>query len=138
MRTLWENEHALLELDDARGVVRFTRTSVSFPSLDAVRQTFDAITTAASSIDPSRYGLLIDLRQAVGRNDAGFEQITNDVRQRLTQRFARRATLVRTAAGKLQVQRIARESGEEAHVFDDPIAALEFLGSAHAPLRRAR
>ncbi len=130
MRTLWENEHVRLELDELQGVLVFTRSAEPFATIDAARDAFDAMVDAAMAVDSTRYGLLVDMRAPVGRSDPEFERATSKARARLIGRFPRWAILVRTAAGRLQMQRIARENGDPLQVFDDPVAALEYLSKA--------
>jgi hypothetical protein len=72
--------------------------------------------------------LLIDVRQAPPRNDAAFEAKVNGVLDAFTARFARHATLVRTAVGKLQTARLAHERGAVPHAFGDEAEALAYLG----------
>ncbi len=91
------------------GVMRLIRTSAVFPDADSVTQDFARVVATLESLAPR--GLLIDLRQAVGRNDTAFEQASAPWRPRLFTVTPNTVVLVRTAAGALQVQRHLTEDG---------------------------
>jgi hypothetical protein len=75
--------------------------------------------------------LLIDLRGGPpGRNDPEFERASEQWRRSLSEDFERVAILVRTAVGKLHIQRLGREIGREPSIFMDEAEALKFLGAA--------
>jgi hypothetical protein len=73
-----------------------------------------------------RMGILVDVRLARARTDADFEHAMNAHRRRMFEGFARRAVLVKSAVGKLHVQRHARQDGfDDLVVSTDPEAARE-------------
>jgi hypothetical protein len=75
--------------------------------------------------------LLLDLRAGPpGRNDPEFERAGEAWRRQIAADFDRVAVLVRTAVGKLHVQRLAREVGKEPAIFMSEAEALAFLGAA--------
>ena len=80
-----------------------------------------------SRFDRSRYRLLVDLREGPFRTDRAFEERFEKFRAEMLRGYARTAILVRSAVGKLQVQRHAREDATPLQVFDDEGAALAFL-----------
>jgi hypothetical protein len=82
---------------------------------------------AFARIARERYGLLIDVRAAPGRNDPEFEQKFEPIRQKLQKGFRRVAILVRSTSGKLQAQRYGRADKLASGVFDDPAAAMKWL-----------
>lgn len=128
--TLFESDYARLEIDEGRRVIRYTRSSKPFASIDDALATFRAVGLASRQLDRSRYGLLSDVREAPGRNDPAFEAAVAKHRNDLFVGFAKRATLVRTASGALQVQRINREMHwPDVHVFHDEAEALAYLAS---------
>ncbi|MGZ3426417.1 MAG: hypothetical protein ACXVCV_07200, partial [Polyangia bacterium] len=73
--------------------------------------------------------ILLDLRSGPpGRNDEAFESASGVWRRQLAKECDRFAVLVRTVAGKLQSQRLARDEGRVAsNVFMDEAEALAFL-----------
>jgi len=127
---LHESEFARLELDEPGRIVRYTRSSKPFATVDEASAAFRAVGTASAHIDRSRYGLLSDVREAHGRNDPAFEKAIAQHRNDLFAGFAKRATLVRTVAGALQVQRINREMhSPEVRVFHYEAEAIAYLKS---------
>lgn len=127
-RHLHENDYfCVLAEDDAR-LVRLVRSVTPFPSIDAIEQTFAAVDRAIASIPPD-WALLIDSRDGPMRNDPVFEDILARARGGIIGRFARVAVLVRSAIGKLQVVRYAREDRKPPGVFDDEAGALAFLAA---------
>jgi hypothetical protein len=125
---LYESRHVRLELDDTRRLLRFTRTAVPFTSLDEATEAFRLMGQATTGIDRRRYVLLSDVRAVIGRNDEAFETVIGKARADLLNGFGRRAVLVRTLTGKLQVQRIGRQQhNPEAMVFQDEAEALAYL-----------
>lgn len=68
------------------------------------------------------WGLVVDLRQARGRNDDDFERAAMSLVRQLMQAFTRIVLLVGTAAGQLQVQRM--QTGGLLWARDDEAAAF--------------
>ncbi|MGH1348058.1 MAG: hypothetical protein ACRBN8_41265 [Nannocystales bacterium] len=66
---------------------------------------FDGFYAALGGADASSFRLLIDLRASMGRNDPDFEDRLVERRRELFRRFGRTAVLVRSAVGRMQVQR---------------------------------
>ncbi len=127
-QVLYQSEYGRLELDAARGLVRYTRSGVPFPSVGDAEAMFRAI--GAVSLPRPRHELVLlsDVRAAVGRNDAAFEQVVQTHGRELFEGFAKRAALVRTVVGSLQVKRMNRERVLPVEVFVDEAEALEYLG----------
>jgi hypothetical protein len=126
-RALLENEHIRVVVDDVRRVVRTVRSSVPYASTaDATRLLRSAV-EATRGLDRAKYGFVMDLRQATGRNDPAFETAIAEPRKALFAGYARRAVLVRTLAGKLQEQRLSRaQSTDDVVVFDDEAEATKY------------
>jgi hypothetical protein len=91
---------------------------------------FDPAEQAIRGVRRDRYGLLIDVRAARGRNDAEFEKKFEPIRQSIQRGFRRVAILVTSPQGKLQAGRYAREDGLANSVFDDYDAAMRWLEEA--------
>lgn len=110
-------------------IVRVRRTEQSFPSVTEVVAAFTEVNRALDTLDRSRYGLLVDIRAATGRNDAEFEQTFAPLLAEMERGFSRVAVLVRSITGTLQVQRHAREDGLAAEVrpFTDEAQAVAWL-----------
>ena len=63
--------------------------------------------------------ILVDLREARGRNDAEFEAAIAPHRQRLFQSGEAMAVLIKTQVGAMQIRRHFRMDGVDALVFED-------------------
>jgi hypothetical protein len=126
-QTLVANAYFRFTEDERAGVYRLVRTGIPYPSSEALRAAAAEIEHAASTL-PRGSALLIDSREAVPRNDTEFEEQFKRARRPIMAHFPRIAILVRSAVGKLQVNRYVREDGSAEHVvFDDEAAALAFL-----------
>lgn len=107
-------------------VVKVVRTSVPFPETNDLGPMFANAHAAVDAVERASFGLLLDLRQSVGRNDETFEKLIAPQRKRLEQGFARVAVLVRSMVGKLQIERHARDDGVNLRVFHDEDEALRW------------
>jgi hypothetical protein len=112
--------------DDAR-ILRRTRTSERFPTLEAISSEYDALVAALDTVKRPEYGQLIDARLAPARNDPEFEAIVGQHHAALYRDFRAAAALVKTAAGKLQMRRMFEQSGLAVQVFLDEGEALAHL-----------
>jgi hypothetical protein len=114
----------LLEVD--RGIARITRTAEPFDDLSQFRA---ALAALAPALETAAARLaLVDLRGGPpGRNDPEFEAAGVSWRRLLAKRFSKVAILVRTQAGKLQAQRLARAEHRDPHIFFDETQALAYL-----------
>jgi hypothetical protein len=130
MRVLFDNEYMDVVLDEIRAIARVRRKPHPYPDLDVAKVTLEGVREKLALLDAKRFALLIDLRDAPSRNDPEFEQaVANITRQVAT--FPRRATLVRTMAGKLQIQRLDRENRRAiSGVFTDDDEAINYLRSS--------
>jgi hypothetical protein len=134
MTVLYESKHVLLEVDEAQRIVRFTRSAEPFVDVADATRAFQDLARVAATLDRSRYGLLTDVRLAHGRNDPAFEQAIARYRNELFATFARRASLVRTMAGALQIQRLNREQhAPDVRIFQDENEAIAYLTAPRAP-----
>lgn len=129
MRTLYDDGFFWIVQDETRKLVRVTRSDRSFPDVDEARRVFGAMAALVRSMDLAGYVLLIDSRDAPGRNDEAFESVVGAVRAQLVERFEKRALLLRTVVGVMQTQRMERTfGGPHIEPFADEAAALAYLG----------
>jgi hypothetical protein len=125
VQTVVDSSYFRLTVDDPPGVARLVRKATAFPSGEVLRAAALEVERAPL---PSGLALLIDARDAPARNDAEFEEQFSRARRPILARFVRVAVLVRSAVGKLQVTRYAREDGVSAQfVFDDDGEAVDYL-----------
>jgi hypothetical protein len=110
-------------------VIRVVRTREPFESLTELDDSFRELNAYLDSRGRAKHRLLVDTRQAPSRNDTAFERAFAPHRTRMLAGFERRAVLVRSVVGKLQVQRHAREDEVDSHAFTDEAEALAWLQS---------
>jgi hypothetical protein len=121
-----DNLYFRVETNAAEGVVRLVRSSEAMPDeIEVVRRIFGEMVLELGRLSEEK--LLIDLREGPGRNDEAFERATDEARRELQKSFPRVAVLVRSAAGKLQLQRLHHGTH---NVFLEETAALRFLSSS--------
>jgi hypothetical protein len=123
MTAAFGDDYFQVILGDDR-IVRVVRSAQRFPSVAEFARVNREVVAAARKTGAGR--LLLDLRQGpAGRNDEEFEAEGERFRRELA-RFERFAVLVRTVAGKLQIQRMSK--GTTA-VFQDEAEALRHLAT---------
>jgi hypothetical protein len=121
-------EHYVLKLDRRCRLVFARRTGAAFESAQQIRDCFHDIEFKLSDVPREHYHLLVDARNGPGRNDRGFELVIEEERGKLLFGFARNAALAATAAGRLQIQRFAKQDSREVLATDEPAQAFEYLG----------
>lgn len=127
MRELLKNDWFRLVAED--GFVRLTRSNVTPPTSAAMAALYAELTVALRAAGARR--LLLDLRAGPpGRNDPEWEHASEKWRTVLATDFERVAILVRTAVGKLHVQRLGREVGSLPAVFLNEAEALAFVAKS--------
>lgn len=117
-----------MSVEEQHGVVVITRSEVAFASILDVIQSTEAVLKYIESL--SKMALLIDLRRALGRNDPSFESIIAPFGHRVVAPFRKSAVVVKSATGRLQLERQLRADKSEALVFTSLEAAMAYLGSA--------
>jgi hypothetical protein len=122
----FQGEYLRVGVIPASSVIIIERTAAHSRDAD-LAEVFGPAEDALRNVERGKFGLLVDVRLAPGRNDAEFEKNFQPYRQRLQQGFRRVAIVVETTHGKLQCQRYAREDGVASSVFDDYAAAVTWL-----------
>lgn len=114
MSLLLANQYWAMTEDAERRVVVLIRSASPVRSIpDLVAQNEEVIARIRS--EHAVFGVVVDMRQAVPRNDPEFENAMHQLRQELQLRFRRLAVLIESAMGVLQVDRLTRI--EETQVF---------------------
>jgi hypothetical protein len=127
MQPLFRSPWFSLDRDDATAVVHYRRSAVPFATAEELLRAFSEMELAVAKLDGHHWRLLLDSRDAPMRNDPAFEEAMRSCRRRFVARFARVAVLVKTAIGKLQISRYAREDGRRPRTFEDEAMALAYL-----------
>lgn len=113
------------------GVVIVARTDREFESIDEIDRAHGEVERVFDSLSRAKLGIVVDLRRARARNDPEFERAMEPHRKRLFDGFARRAIIVKSAVGRLHVQRHARQDGHtDLQVFLDVPSAIAFASGA--------
>ncbi|WP_437774272.1 hypothetical protein [Sorangium sp. So ce1097] len=133
MLEILRNAHYVVTVNPAVKLVRIMRSAVPFESVAQFEEGWMEVSRALDRAGRDGLSLLVDLRQAVGRNEPAFEAAMQRFRLILMRGFRRVAILVRTPAGALQIQRHFREDGLERMIGSDEARLLEYL--AEAPRR---
>jgi hypothetical protein len=120
--------HYQLRVDRKCRLVMARRTTTPFQGISEIRDCFRDIQIKLADIPRKSYHLLVDARFGPSRNDRGFELVLEEERGKLLFGFARNAALAATAAGRLQIQRFAKQDGREVFATDDPSRAFDYLG----------
>src|SRR5690242_7593667 len=106
LESLLENRFVSIRRSRARvGLVRVVRSSVPLETLEQVDEAWGTTSRALMPLDRGRHVLLIDMRDAPGRNDDAFERRVAPYRSATVRGFLRVAVLVRSLPGQMQVQR---------------------------------
>jgi hypothetical protein len=127
-------EHYILSIDHACKLVVAQRTPAPFEQPAALEACFRQIEHALQTVDRRAYVLLVDTRSSPARNDEAFETVLAENRARLLGGFRRTAALAATAAGRLQIQRYARDDHREVFATDSASAAFEYLDIPNHPV----
>jgi hypothetical protein len=125
MGELFRNDYYVVTWRQGEPFVRVARTEKTFPTVAAAGDANDEVAAVAQKSVPRR--LLLDLRGGPpGRNDPEFEAAAMRWRAKLGKWFQRRAVLVKSAVGKLQVQRL-NKGAEQLLITQDEDEAVRFL-----------
>lgn len=114
-----------MRVDADRELVWLTRTEAPVGSIDELRAANQDVILAMRP-QHLRWGLVVDMRRAPARNDPEFEAAMRPLREAVERRYARTALLLASAAGVLQVQRLARQEGAGTFVTTDEREAVRF------------
>ncbi len=133
LQMLFESEYLSIEYDPANDMLYMRRTSEPMPGPDELPALFASILRALANYVGKP--LLMDLRQGRGNNNPDFERAMKEQTMKVRAVFSNTVMLVRTTAGFLHVQRMARERGERApRIFIDEAEALASLDAVRRGL----
>ena len=127
LRELIRLNHLWVRYDKLREVVVITRFALHWSSLGELHEAFDRIEQALAGIPKHRTILLVDSREAPMRNDPVFEAAFSERRRRINLGFKKIVVLVRTAVGRLQIQRHAKVDDIPTGVSTEIHEALDYL-----------
>ncbi len=118
MPTVLDATHIVVEALPKPRVLVVTRKKTRPKTAEDLRANF---VEALAMVDGNYngWGLVLDMRNAPGRNEAAFETGMTDLRVRLRELFFASVTVMGSAVGTLQAERLAREEGYEAAITTD-------------------
>jgi hypothetical protein len=126
-RELVSNDYCALSMDDLRGIVRFVRTSVPVRSIVEADRYFGEVNARLDSMGRTHMKLILDFRDAPMRNDPAFEASMAEHRKRLVRNVLRVAIIVKTAVGRLHVQRLGKEDHIDQAIVTTEEAAIDYV-----------
>jgi hypothetical protein len=129
VETLHDDDFFTMTWDPARSLARFVRKGRRFADLAEAEQVYRALLASRARIPGPRILVLVDQREAIGNNDPRYEQLVSKMVPALTTGVTRVAYVVRSAIGKLQIDRMRRDRSVavEGNVFQDEAEALAYL-----------
>jgi hypothetical protein len=108
-------------------LIRLQRTPVPHPTPADVEQSFRNAATAIDRHGRTGRVMLVDMREALGRNEPEFEVALKRVRPIVERDLLRVAVLLRSTVGMLQMKRINEEDGVQRMLTMHEHEALDFL-----------
>lgn len=114
-----------VDVDKERSILWIRRSAVPFPSIEQAR--LENLAVAQKSRDLVLRYIVLDSRLAPGRNDDEFERAMQPIFQSYISRFERAVMLVQSAIGRLQMQRLSKNSPVPIGVFANDEEAIAFL-----------
>lgn len=114
-------------------LARIERSDIHFESVEEVRRAWREVDAALQKTVRRGRSLLVDLRRAPARNDPEFETAVRAILPDVRRGYRRIGVLVRSAAGGLQVSRLARADGAVEFISSNESEILAYLQAPDAP-----
>lgn len=128
-KEIYRDDYVHVLVEQGGTLVRVIRSARAFRDTATIEQVFGAVYSALRAQKLKDWVLLSDQRLAPGRNEPEFEQALARSRNQIYPLFRKRAVLVQTAIGKLQVNRLTKEDNQERLVSHDEAELLRYLGA---------
>lgn len=110
------------------GHLRMTRSAEPYADLGVLEREYQTLIAALSAYRDHDLGLLVDLREAKGRNDPEFEETLGRWRRKSLEGHRPLVILVRSQLGRMHVERHMKDDGLDAVVVTDEEQALRAVG----------
>lgn len=114
-------------------LARIERSDTPFDSVEEVRRAWREVDAALQKTVRRGRSLLIDLRQAPARNDPEFETAVRSILPDIRKGYRRIGVMVRSAAGGLQVSRLARADGAVEFISSNEPELIAYLQAPDSP-----
>jgi len=108
--------------------LKMVRSAEPYPDLASIDAEYEALIAAVSIYKDRGIGLLVDLRDAKGRNDPGFEETLVRWRRKCLEGHEPLVVLVKSALGQMHVERHMKADGLSAMVTTEVSTALRAVG----------
>lgn len=131
MPILFEDIYNLVTFDPELRLVKQVRSNERIPSLQELHRSYTSLVKSFELY--TRHVFLADLRRSPGNNLPDAERMTKLLLAPPLKKFRLVASLVSTATGRLQVNRMWREMGVNMGTFMDEAEALAYLGVVKKP-----
>lgn len=128
MKTLSSTPLLTVLLNVPTQVATLRRSSVPAGSPRALELAYSDALLLLDDLDVR--GILLDSRDALGRNSPEYEDVMIRLAKRIANRVPRYAVLLRTAIGTLQARRMESEAERSVLISDDLQECLQFLHRA--------
>jgi hypothetical protein len=122
--------HWVVDDDPERRIIRATRTEVPYADVAEAVRVLEELRSAFEQTAIGARALLIDVRAGPARNDDDFEAAVGRASPLLLKNFVAVAYVVRSAAGRLQVRRMASAGRGLGDAFLDEGEAIAYLDRA--------
>ena len=126
--TVYDTLHFKADLDARSRIVFLIRRAHEYADVKEIHAENQALAARLDAVERPKFGLMVDLRLARGRDDAEFNAAQSIYRKMLVERFRAVAFLVGTPEGKAQLERIIIEhritAGVAVHTEEE---ALRYL-----------
>jgi hypothetical protein len=129
-RVLLDDQFFTIAYEEETKFLLFTRKSAPLPLGREGLAMMERVERALLPFDPASTAILFDMREAPFQSNESYHQGVTQARQRVESRFKITCVLVKTAVGKLQVSRVAREEGRPPAAFLDEAEARAYLRAA--------
>lgn len=131
MPILLEDTYNLVTFDPELRLVKQVRSNERIPSLQELHRSYTSLVKSFELY--TRHVFLADLRRSPGNNLPDAERMTKLLLAPPLKKFRLVASLVSTATGRLQVNRMWREMGVNMGTFMEEAEALAYLGVVKKP-----
>ena len=131
MPILLEDIYNLVTFDPELRLVKQVRSNERIPSLQELHRSYTSLVKSFEL--NTRHVFLADLRRSPGNNLPDAERMTKLLLAPPLKKFRLVASLVSTATGRLQVNRMWREMGVNMGTFMEEAEALAYLGVVKKP-----
>ncbi len=126
MKLLFIDRLVRVEHDPALAAVVLTRSAARPRDAEELIRSLTAFVEVTAPLRPG-CALVVDLRQAPGDNRPDFEAALRPARRRVHEGFTRSVVVLQTAAGALQMERLAQRHGVRPDIAHSLLEARHLL-----------